>query len=366
MHSNARKHFLALAALSTLSIASSSAFAQSPEFNWYGRIDLALEQNNDGDTSRMSVNNFISRIGLRGEHKVSPAFSGIFQVETAIAPDDSGNSKAFASRNSFVGIKSGAAGTLILGNHDMPLKTLGGGAYNLWAQGDLEEVIIHGKASRVAIGSANFDNVHTRKTSMLQYTSPKLANAVVAKLAFAPDEGKKAATATVPAYGKAMWGASVEYNDGMFNAGLATQSQANYIAPTATADGSAMKAHKAVLGIKVADFTGGLLFSRLDNSAGRKTSNLMATGAYALGATTLRLSLGRSGESADNAKDAVSATALQVDHAFDKSLAVYGYFARLQNDDNAKGTFVASDNFPAVTAAGKDPRAFGVGLRYNF
>ena len=139
MHSNARKHFLALAALSTLSMASSSASAQSPEFTWYGRIDLALEQNNDGDTSRMSVNNFISRLGLRGEHKINPSFSGIFQVETAIAPDDSGNSKALASRNSFVGVKSAEAGAMILGTHDMPLKTLGGGSYNLWAQGDLEE-----------------------------------------------------------------------------------------------------------------------------------------------------------------------------------------------------------------------------------
>lgn len=358
-----------LAAASLLAMAgatlSTTAQAQSTEFNWYGRIDLALENNSNGAVTRTALQNFSSRLGIRGEHKLNDALSGVFQIETGVAPDDSSQSKTLASRNSFVGLKSQAAGTLILGTHDMPLKTLGGGSYSLWAEGDLEEVIVHGKASRVAIGNANFDNVHTRKTNVLLYTSPKLFN-TVGKLAFSPDEGKAAAASGVPEYAKNMWGLSVEYNDGLFNGGLAAQQQSNFIAPTAAASGASMKAVKAVLGVKWQTLTAGIEASRLDNSRGKKTSNLLLTGAYGLGAYTFRASLGRSGESSDGADDGVKAFALQADYAFDKSITVYSYYSRLSNDVNARGTFAAADNFPAVTKAGDDPRAFGLGIRYNF
>jgi predicted porin len=358
-----------LAAVALLAIAgstlSTAALAQATEFNWYGRLDLALENNSNGTVTRTAVQNFSSRLGIRGEHKLNDALSGVFQIETGVAPDDTAQSKTLASRNSFVGLKSKVGGTLILGTHDMPLKTLGGGAYSLWAEGDLEEVIVHGKASRVAIGNANFDNVHTRKTNVLLYTSPKFFN-TVGKLAFSPDEGKAAAAAGVPEYAKNMWGASVEYNDGLFNGGLAAQQQANFIAPTATVSGSSMKAVKAVFGVKWQTLTAGIEASRLDNSRGKKTTNLLLTSAYGLDAFTFKASIGRSSESSDGANDGVKAFALEADYAFDKTLTLYTYYSRLTNAVNAKGSFAAADNFPAVVKAGDDPRAFGLGVRYNF
>ncbi|BDI06887.1 porin [Sphaerotilus microaerophilus] len=363
----ARRSSKAAAALLAIagSTLATSALAQSTEFTWYGRVDLALEDNSNGSVSRTAVQNFASRLGIRGEHKLNDALSGVFQIETGVAPDDTAQSKTLASRNSFVGLKSNVGGTVIVGTHDMPLKTLGGGAYTLWAEGDLEEVIVHGKASRVAIGNANFDNVHTRKTNVLLYTSPKFFN-TVGKLAFSPDEGKAAAAAGVPEYAKNMWGVSVEYNDGLFNAGLAAQQQSNYIAPTATADGASMKAVKAAFGVKWQTLTAGIEASRLDNSRGKKTTNLLLTGAYGLDALTFKASIGASGESSDGAKDGVKGLALEADYAFDKAITVYTYYSRLSNDTNAKGTFTAADNFPAVAKAGDDPRAFGLGIRYNF
>lgn len=364
-----------LALLGLCMVKPAHAQTQPTEFTWYGRIDLALERNNNGVTQRVAVQNFASRLGIRGEHALGNGLAGIFQVETGVAPDDSSQSKAFANRNSFIGLKSGDFGTLLVGTHDMPLKSMEGTAYGLWGEGDLQELIIHGKGSRVAIGNANFDNVHTRKTNVLLYTSPKVAN-ITLKLAYSPDEAKKAAAAGVPEYSQPMYGASVYYDDGLFNAGIATQGQSNYIAPTYTAatataaavstDGSTMKANKLTIGVKMDGLTAGLATSKLDNSRGRKTTNLLFTGTYALGATTLKASYGRSGESADNAEDGVKAMALEVDQALDKSFTVYGYYARIYNAKNAKATFTAADNFPAVSGAGQDPRAVGVGIRYNF
>jgi predicted porin len=365
MQLNARKTILASALAMAGAIAPTAVFAQAAEFTWYGRLDLALESNSNGAVSRMAVQNFSSRLGIRGEHKLAADLSGIFQVETGIAPDDTAQSKTLASRNSFVGLKSAAAGTIIMGTHDMPLKSLEGTAYALWGEGDLEELIIHGKASRAAIGSTVFDNAHTRKTNVLLYTSPKFAN-IVAKVAYSPDEAKVAAAGAVPSYSKSMYGASVEYNDGMFNGGFATQAQENFNAPTATVNGATMKANKITGGISIDALTVGIAMSKLDNSLGKKTSNWLATTTYALGATTLKASFGKSSESSSGAADELSAAALEADYAFDKSFTLYTYYTRITNGAKAKGSFAAADNFPAVVNAGDDPHALGLGIRYNF
>lgn len=369
MQINTRKNIFSTAALLAIvgAAAPMAVSAQSVDFTWYGRIDIGLESNSNGSVNRTAIQNFGSRLGIRGERKFGADLSGVFQVETGIAPDDTAQSKAFASRNSFVGLKSASAGTFIVGTHDMPLKTLEGTTYGLWGEGDLVEILVHGKGSRVAIGNANFSNVHTRQTNVLLYTSPKFANAVVAKLAYSPDEGKVAATATVPEISKPVMGASVEYNDGVWNAGLAMQSQKDFIAPTATTGGFDMKATKLTLGAKMDAWTAGIAFSSLDNSNGRKTSNWVATGTYALNtATTLKASFGKSGESAANANDEITGLALEADYALDKQFTVYGYFARLSNGAGARATFAGADNFPATVNNGDDPRALGVGIRYNF
>jgi predicted porin len=316
---------------------------------------MGLESTSDGDVSRLMASNFASRLGIKGEHKLNADLSAIFQVETGVAPDDTANSKAFANRNSFVGLKTASAGTVLVGTYDMPLKTLEGTSGGLWGQGDLVEILVHGKGSRVAIGNANFQNVHTRKTNVLNYTSPKFANVIVAKLAYSPDEAKTAVL------NKSVFGASVEYNDGMFNGGLAIEQQKDAIAA-----GLAMKATKVTLGTALSGFTVGVAFSKLDNSNGKETSNFVATGTYALNtALTLKASLGKSGESSSGANDGIKGMAFEANYALDKQVTVYGYLTKLTNDSAARGTFVASDNFPSVTA-GKDPRAVGAGVRYSF
>jgi predicted porin len=369
MKLNNRNNIFALGAalVATGALLPNVAAAQGVDFTWYGRIDLTAENNNNGTISRSLIQNFSSRLGIKGERKFNDDLSGIFQVETGVAPDDAGQSKAFASRNSFVGVKSVAAGQLVAGTHDMPFKTLEGTAYSLWAEGDLQELVIHGKGSRTSIGSAVFNNLHTRKTGVLLYTSPKFAN-VTAKFAYSPEgEVKTAATATVPEIAKPVLGLSVAYDDGMFNGGLATESQKNFIVPTATTAGATMKGTKLVGGVKMSAWTAGVAFSKLDNSAGRKTSNWIATGTYALNtATTLKASLGKSGESATGAADGLRALALEADYALDKQFTTYVYYTSINNAANGKAGFVAADtNFPA-TVADKDPRALGLGIRYNF
>ncbi|OYU32341.1 MAG: hypothetical protein CFE39_03690 [Comamonadaceae bacterium PBBC2] len=352
-------HALSLATLLALGgvVAPTAALAQTatpPAFTWYGRIDMAFESNNDGAQGRTQIQNFSSRIGFKGERGFNSDLTGVFQVETGVAPDDAGQSKALASRNSYVGLKSQSMGQLIIGTHDMPLKSLEGTASQLWGEGEAMEVIIHGKGSRAALGSAVFDNVHTRKASMLMYTSPKFSN-IVAKLAYAPDEAQTAAV------NKAMIGASVEYNDGTYNIGLATQSQDKF-----TATGGAMTANKLTAGVKMGVFSVGAAFSTIDNNSGKKTDNWLLTGSYAMGPVVLKANYGQSSDSASNADDGLSMAAIEADYALDKMVTLYGYYASIDNKSKAKGSFAAADNFPATAKAGDKPNAFGIGVRFNF
>jgi predicted porin len=375
-----RKTLIATAAL----LAAGASFAQTTvtvpaSVSIYGRLDMAMETNTNTNTpARTWLQNFSSRLGFKGDKAFNSDLKGIFQVETGIAPDDATNSgnadatkynsKPFASRNSFVGLSSAAIGTVIIGNNDMPLKAMDGTSAPMWAEGDLQELIIHGKGSKNATNSTGlggFDNIHTRQANMVQYTSPKFADVVV-KLAYSPDEAAQIASTTAPAYAKPLVGASLYWDNGMFNAGYAYQSKDNAIAPTLTTSGYTLTGTKAVLGMKMSDWTAGLAVSTIDNGNTKKTNNWVVAGTYKMGQTTFKASYGSSSESAGSAADDLTATAIEADYALDKDVTLYTYYAEIKNAKNAKGTFAAADNFPAVSKAGESPTVMGLGIRYNF
>ena len=334
-----------------------------PSFVIYGRIDTALEFNNDGKQDRNALQNFSSRFDFKGERDFSADLSGIFQVETGIAPDDTAQSKTLASRNSYVGLHSKSLGRLIMGTHDMPLKSLEGNASQTWGEGDLMELVVHGKASRTGINGVPagvvFNNVHTRKTNMVMYTSPKFMN-IVAKLAYSPDEAQ---TALV---NKAVDGGSVEFNNGTYNLGVAYENQLNF-----SGNGGSMTGVKVTGGVKMGNISVGAAFSNLDNNAGpvlaRKTDNYLLTGSYAMGPVVLKAAYAAASTSgAAGKKDDLNAMTVEVDYALDKQVTVYSYYSSIENSADAKGSFAAADNFPAAAANGAKPTAFGLGIRYNF
>ena len=351
---------IAMAALFAASATASMAQTTvNPAFVIYGRIDTALEFNNDGKQDRTALQNFSSRFGFKGERDFNADLSGLFQVETGFAPDDTSQSKTLASRNSYVGLQSKSLGRLILGTHDMPLKSLEGNASQTWGEGDLMELVIHGKASRTGIGSALFNNVHSRKTNMVMYTSPKYMN-IVAKLAFSPDEAQTSTN------NKAVHGGSVEFNDGTYNFGVAYENQLNF-----SANGGSMTGVKVTGGVKMGNISVGAAYSNIDNNAGpvngRKTDNYLLTGSYAMGPVVLKAAFAQASSSGAAGKDdGLSASTIEVDYALDKQVTLYTYYSNLDNNKDAKGSFAAADNFPVAAAAGNKPIAFGLGIRFNF
>ncbi len=321
----------------------------------YGRLDVAVESNNDGDVKRTALHNFSSRLGFRGERKFNDSLSGIMQIETGVAPDDNVNSGTFASRNSFVGLK-GQFGTFIGGKHDMPFKSLEGGGMvtQLWGNADTPDVILNGKGTGRTIKDTIF-GLGTRQTNVLQYWSPKFSNVSV-KLAYSPDEINGAASANK----STNLGASIEFDNGTWNAGIAMENQSNK-----TAVGQDLSGTKATAGYKFDQGTVGVGYSTINNGAGKKTENWVVTGSYNVGPTILKANYGQSSESASGANDHVKMFGLELDYPVDKFTTVYTYYSKITNGDKAKARFEGPDTkYP--TAAGKSPSVIGVGLRYNF
>jgi len=351
-------------ALATGLFLATSAFAQTaPDFTIYGRMDLGLESYNNGQFNRTMVNNFASRFGVKGERAFSPDLSGVFQVETGIAPDDVGQSKAFASRNSFVGLKSNSMGTVLIGTYDTPLKLLDAGGYagTLYGEGEAMEIVIHGKGTTtVNPSSATFTNVHTRALNNMVYISPKFSD-FVAKVSYATDE-QASLTATT---NQPLYSASIEWNNGRMNAGVATQTK------LVSDKLFAMTATKLTFGATMGNFSGAIVISSLDNQAplaanARKTSNALVVLNYVDGPMTYKFNTGMSGESAANAQDDLQMYALEAAYALDKKTTLYAGAAQILTGAKGKATFVGADGLQDVATAGADPTALTFGIRYNF
>jgi predicted porin len=320
----------------------------------YGKLELVGEDSDDGKVSRRVVQNITSRIGFRGVRKITDDLSGIMQIETGVAPDDSANSGALASRNSYAGLRSQRFGSIIAGKYDMPFKSMEGTASQLWGSAEAMEVIIHGKGTGIAAG-ATWANLHTRQTNVIQYWSPKF-NDIGIKLGYSPDE-VNGATGTIK---KPVYGASIEFNNGTWNLGLATETKQNN-----TAQDKDMNGVKLTAGMKFGAGSVGLAYSQLDNDAGKKTDNWLVTGSYKLGPTILKANYGISSETANGANDGVKMLGVELDYPLDKYTTVFGYFTTIDNEAKGRGRFEAGDN-KYSPVAGEDPSIFGLGIRYNF
>lgn len=337
-----QKQLIALAVLGALA---APAFAADNSVTLYGRIDMSVSANDDGVTNRLMVDNYSSRIGFKGMEDLGGGLSAVWQIETAIAPDDSANSKAFASRNSFVGLKAGF-GTILAGNYDTPFKSLDKNVSIMWGQGDALEVITHGKAQSL--------NVHTRQPNVLQYHSPNLSGFQV-KAAYSPDEEKVDGGTN-----KQKYSFSAEYDGGMFHLGAAYDVKADQ-----TALDKDLTAAKLIGSVKFGDTTLGGAYSKLDNDAGKDTNTYLLAVSHKIDQLTLKGTYATADETADNAKDGVDMYGIEANYALTKRTALYGFFTQIKNEPKAKAKLVSSDNSP-TPAAGNDPRAFGVGIRHNF
>jgi len=97
----------------------------------YGRLNVSLNQvdnNNWKGENQTQLNSNASRIGVKGEEKLTDNVGVVYQAEWAIATDgkDGGSDTDLSARNRFIGLKFNKIGTLKAGSYDSYFKTSAG------------------------------------------------------------------------------------------------------------------------------------------------------------------------------------------------------------------------------------------------
>lgn len=167
------------------------ALAEGPTV--YGKMNVTYEMADfdtgtpavDGDTWELNSN--ASRLGVKGSEEISDSLTAFYKAEYEIFVDDGAKSasgeddngdefsydKTFSQRDIYVGLKGGW-GSVKLGNFDTPLKKSQGKVdqFNDMSAGDLKNVL----------------SGENRESNLIQYSSPKIAEALTLNLAIQPGE----------------------------------------------------------------------------------------------------------------------------------------------------------------------------------
>lgn len=131
------KKLLLAAAVTTLSLSAAQA---APTL--YGKVNVSVDSYDDGKNDKVEVNSNASRIGIKGEEKLTDKFSAVYQAEWEIDVD--GGDDVFKKRNIFAGLKWANLGTLKAGIMDTPFKDAGAGyrdVFNDYAHADIKEMM---------------------------------------------------------------------------------------------------------------------------------------------------------------------------------------------------------------------------------
>lgn len=123
------KKLLLAAAVATLSV---NAVQAAPTL--YGKLNVTIDQvdnkNFDGKSDVTEVNSNASRIGVKGEEKLTDNLSAVYLAEWQINADGDGTD--LGQRNRYIGIKSNNVGTLKVGKFDSYFKNAAGNYQDIY------------------------------------------------------------------------------------------------------------------------------------------------------------------------------------------------------------------------------------------
>ena len=430
-----QKKIIALAIAAAIS---APAFADTSNVTVYGVADVSYDSINTGTSgnagktgvlgaataaniqgarsNRVSSNS--SRLGVKGSEDLGDGLTAVWQIESLInigdATGTSGSAStggAIGNRNTFLGLSSATAGTVVLGRHDTPYK-IATRAYDLFTDGIADNRSIMGGQSLVTVNPAgvgntggvtattgtfasavsNFDG---RQDQVLAYISPKLGNMATLAIGYV----NLAPTANLATSNKA----TATSMAGMFDIGGGFSGALAYevhdltsIATAATATvvpvqaGAKEKATKLGLSYAQDAFVVNFAYEKSTDNLG-VTNAIPATpatavtnGSNAMGHSAYYLS----GKYSITANDAVKLAytkantingvngtdakqfTIGYDHSLTKRTYVYALYTKLTNGAAAGYTLGAGMSSVGGTTTssgvGAAPSAFAFGMRHTF
>lgn len=300
----------------------------------YGKMNVSVDMYDydapvdADDFDNWQVNSWDSRLGVKGEEKISESLTGFYQAEFGINVDD--GSGPFSQRNIFVGLK-GNWGAVQLGKFDTPLK-LAQGKIDQFGDtpGDIKYVINKGE---------------NRSNDLIQYSTPKLADAIVLNLAMQPGEDECDEGAAEPCNdgpGDAFSASAVYEASGIYLA-LAhdsAMSSSNTAPGTATQDGS-WDSTRLVGMVAIDQFELGAMYQMSEQSdadeADELTGYLVSAGFKLDSVNKLKLQYGASEleDGTSGESDDYTQLGLGYEHALSKQTKLYAHYLLNEVEDAA-------------------------------
>lgn len=169
----------------------------------YGRLNLSvdytdIDYNVSGvDGKSWDLNSNSSRVGVKGNEKLTDEFTAVYKAEWEIQGDSAGANDLNA-RERYIGLKHYQLGTIRLGNIDSPFKN---------AEDSVDVFNDH-----VNLDMENFLTGQTRLANSINYVSPKFLDVFGANITFQPGEGNPNRVNNFTGTGTSSAGASPDEN----------------------------------------------------------------------------------------------------------------------------------------------------------
>lgn len=314
-----KKQLLALAVGSLVALPT-MALAADKGPTVYGKVNVTYGVVDDGTDDAWELRSNDSRLGVKGEFDLDVQdVSAVYQAEFGM--DVADGSGLTSQRNIFGGFRHGSAGTLIAGKFDTPFKKAQG---KIDQFGDLNLADI-----KNVVGGEN------RVGNIVQYSSPKLADAITLNVAVIPGEEKGVDDKDGPADAVST---SLVFDNGTFYGALAYDSEVTSDILD-LGDETETDALRLVGKVNIQNFELGALFQQAESSeavAGvdYEDTSYIVSGAVNLDRLKLKAQYGMTDY--DQSDDDRTLMAIGADYKVGKSSKVFAYFSAVEEDNGAK------------------------------
>jgi predicted porin len=360
-----------------------AALADNANFTFYGTADVSHDTVSTGSgtttangatavngVTKEVVSSNVSKFGFKGSEDLGGGLAAVWQIEQQINLDDAA-ANTFASRNTFAGLKSDSAGTVLMGRHDTPYK-LSTRRLDVFADNIADNRALLGgvTANAAGVGSAgaSFDG---RQNNVLAYISPALAGVTVAVATVNLTEANISSGPTVAQNQKNNSALSMAamYDAAPFYAAVAHES--HKLATVAIGDNES--ATRLGFGFTQDMFTVGLVYEKTSDNFGAAQANLYGhTGLYLggkvnFGTDAVKFAYGKAGQLGTITNSAASQVSLGYDHDLSKRTKLYVLYTKLSNGKGINYAFSQNSGAASTTSGfGTSPSALSLGLKHSF
>ncbi len=430
-----------LIALAVASLVSVPAFAAGSEVQFYGMLDAGVDSatnvagTNAAGAASNSTNNvgrvsdYGSYFGLKGSEDLSNGLSGIWQIEQGISVNGGNTNSSSGAvvgsgagkgtnvfganpynnqRNTFVGLSSAAAGTVLVGVHDTPYK-MATAQMDPFADtmGDYNGLVGSfggaGSAGNGLLGGAGASGYFDlRPSQVLAYVSPNMGGLTVvgayvfgnALNAGQPLTGyNPVGTQTLSNVNGDVYSVAAMYTAGplyltasyeQHDFGSAGSLAVNGIGGAAnlTLNGASNSAYKLGAAYSIMDTTLSVLYENSTDNFGTNGGNLLGhdtwyvSAKHTMGAWDIALAYANAGSDntngslvgLNNASTGAQQWTIGGDYNFSKNTQIYALYTEISNDAGSMYNFADTTN-PVVFGSaigGANISAVSLGIKHTF